>query len=307
MFQNITSNYLYLLITVIILFYVYFTVQMPTKTHFPLNNITLIKINEDIIQVDTNNIYSHLLLIKENLYTIQKSNFTYDIDIISRVQQLINLSCNDLHAFAIANNYIANYKQHMQSETSKLNLHCIITDLETTLLLLTKNTHGHLTLTHLHQLLKMFTTITHGNNYLTYDELFDLDTTLSNNQEEFRKYGKLNNSYIHKQCVSKHTDVSQNILHGYNNNVNDGEIFVNDETNILFENRIAKRKEKRDNYVNYNTQMFGTSGNMYTDKRNANKHFVPFCNINKLKQENIQHKVFVDKHARQSLRNDYNL
>lgn len=313
MFQNITSNYLYLLISIIIFTYLYFTTQTSTTSHKDTNKV-LIEINTNIIEVDTNNMYSHLMLIKENLHTIKRLNLNYDTDIVQRTQQLVQLARRDLRKFNSKNadqyEYTHNTpgsRSDMHSEPSKINVDHIITDLEVALSVLKRKTHGHITLTNLHELLKMFTAITHGENHLTYDEIFDLDAHLNANEEEFRKYGKLNNYYTHKQSSTKHTDISQNVLGGYGNEDEDGEQFANDETNILFETSKLKRREKHDDYVDYNTQMFGSSGKIDIAARNGIKHFVPFCNINKLKRENKQHKVFVDSHSRQALRNDYNL
>lgn len=298
MFKNINSNFLYLIISVIIFIYLYFSASYKYKKHFSTDHDgkkkVLIEINTNIIEVDTKNIYTHLMSIKENLDTVNALKISYNANTNSQLEYLIELVSKDLQKFKRRNNL-----DDIQLPNNDLT--DIISDIKIILLILKQEPTGQLTLTNLHNLVKFLSKVTYGESYLSYDDMFDIDVkTNMNNQEEFHKYANFN-----KHMPKQHTDMSQNIIAGFGNEYDDGEEFVNDEINISFQtNTKPLRNEITQTYNTYNTQLFGVSDKQEM-ARSEIRHYVPFCNINKLKKESKKNNVFVDTYGKQSLRNDY--
>jgi hypothetical protein len=304
------SNNLYVILSIIIFIYLYFSISYKSSEYSITednNDKVLIEINANVIKVDKKNIYTHLMLVKENLKDMDKRNFSYDIDVANQINRLAKLSCVDLNKFKIANKYaqmagsLDDPRSHVRDITrsdissTETDLKPVILNVEIALFLLKQDPTGHLILTHLHALIKFFSEISHGENYISYDEIFIVNEMPQHT---------LAHSNVRTQ--NRHGAFSQNNMGGFGTEDYDGEDFVNDENNIILPaNTKVKLCDKKELYTAYNTQMFGSSDKRDNSNKGGFKYFVPFCNIDKLKQENKRNKVFVDPVSRQSLRNDY--
>lgn len=306
--KNINVYYIYVIILIIIFTYLYFVVEKHNKRPQYISHAgskVLVEINSNVVAADAKNIYNHMQLIKENLNTVNRMNFSHSQDVNVKINNLVKISRDNLQTFKDSNNYVSvgddisdyydSYKYDISE--SKINLADLITDIEITMLLLKKHTNGHILLTNLHDLIKLCSSVNHGGQYKEYNDVYKPYYMLDDPDADY---------YVNKRVHKPLTTMSQNNNQGFGFEENDGEVFANDDTNIIFQaNAKPIRKNKYDLYDNYNTQIFGLSGKMQANTQHKNKYHVPFCNINKLKQENTNNKCFVVDKTRPGLRNDY--
>lgn len=296
------SNNLYSIIAIILFIYLYFNTN---NDEINTDGRILIEINGRIIKADSTYIYNHLNLVKINLMTLNKLQYNSS----SNIENLTLQALIDLDQFKTANNFAEQEfhthdefsilgKQHENhqnilrsdlDEVNKLSIVELILNLDIALLLIKRNLlNGKIILTNLHSLIRAISNKSHGDNYLSYDEIFN------NDEENEEIFYNVNHDYS-KSNVGK------------TNRSNDVDRYSNDQLNLVFNaNQNARKLNIFESNTEYNTQLFGSSGIITNDTKNKNKHYVPFYNIEKIKNERKRNrKLLAESHGRESLRNDY--
>ena len=329
-----TSNYLYILISILIIFYIYLEIDHRITVYnfgsFGDTSRILVEINSDIISADIDNIINHLSILKDNLITLHKLDCPIDNIYMTQMHNVINLCETDLNNFKSVNNYndyddsvlksnvltynnlyktpidLINSEYNEHSEYTVLNT---IVNIEIAIGLLQNSTSGSfprgsfprgiLRLTNVHNLIKLSKEIFKGNVYLSYDEIFnDSDNTYTSLYTN--DYGVANN---YKVSAKVRTMInSQSVNQGIDNK------YVNDHKTPLTEKNMTNTVMPRNEYNSAsNTQWLNDSNLTKVIKRNCIDNYVPFCNITKiLENKRIANLQLVDSTSRQSLRNDYN-
>ena len=152
---------------------------------------------------------------------------------------------------------------------------------------------------------------------LSYYDVYKTDNNIYNtipeksDNEDNHYLSLLTNDYkrIGKMPSAKWINItkSQDINKGFGNLQEDGELFVNDNPNIILAGikpNFNISLGSRENIMN--TQIFGSSDVINPNKRNCVKNYLPFYDINAIRsrKERIRSNV-MDLSSRQSLRNDY--
>jgi hypothetical protein len=356
------ANYIYIIVTLIILIYLYSVIEsniyasQRTVKLNDNNNKIMIDLNGNLIETDTNHITNHLIVIKNNLIALKKSDFTsFNNESYNKLDELIYQSIADT-AHNLFGEKLDLMEKIQRSDISldnneefiknkKMRLQQLIIDLEIVTLIIkisSTDAKGYIRLTNLHQLLNLVSLVSTGKNYLTYDDLFsNLDTTSTNvsytdcgysNVDYSRKYDDARTSLSNYKFLIDDTNTysnlysndygrdgkmpwaksinimnSQDVMAGYNTLPYDGELFVNDEDNILLPYKEVEPVFRANQYTQ-NTQLFENSDTTYITKRDIIPSYIPFYNLTKIRSDiSKKKKKTVDYNSRQALREDYNL
>ena len=306
--MNISSNQIYLLISIILFIFLYFKVPTEKYNQTDDKNTIILEIDSLIVKVKLKNIYTHLRLIKENLIIFNDLELVYDVKVINKIKTLKGVVCRDLQSFSNLSDNWQNAKidnsAFIRSDVekeSKIDLSDIILHIDGVIIHLHKNIKNRLILTNLYKLLKLFESNLPNDLYLSYNDIFHDDSYQNEIETPINGYARV---------APKLNSFSHNITQGYGNEEIDGEIFSNDLENIKLKSYVKDRQIYIENsYTDYNTQLFGLSNKMTTTNKNGIKNYIPLCDINKLRNEYKKLKVNsgIDIESRSSLRNDYDL
>lgn len=334
------SNFLYILISIIIFIYVYSEIENKVlrleeeREILSRKNMT-IDLDGNVLRINSKNIIKHLNKIKNNLKTLNTVFYSKSPDNLEEDNVLKQIrSCSvDLDRFKKFNGFVDNFDNdfHRFNKFSSYNngskswreMSSIIIDINIIIELLKNDLYkGRLYLSNLHKLVQMYATLTNHQEFITYDNLFEVGEIVSHDyspshQDANKSADGYRNAYTYDYGVEhsavlfpriNKSDKSQRIEEGISNILDSygesGEDLVIDNSNMRFDQGVNKTT-MRHNDSSLHTQYVSDSGVTFMIKRDIFDNYVPFCDINKIRSDAKKMNKNLIDHGKGYLRNDY--
>jgi hypothetical protein len=315
--DSIDINFLYLIISVIILITVY-NILCNTQEHLHTKKITL-ETKKNIYSMSSDVCDLYLTNIKKNMQLLYKN---FDKSKCPKLKIYIDETHNDLQKFLdgteikaddmdllrynIINKSDLLKSSDFESEKSFVN---ILLDIEIILYMMRNSMcdNKKLTLISLHNLMKLLyvnscsDTLSYSDT-LTYSDLYNSYETFAGDREEIYDISGidiLKSVSIPNRGPSSNSAASQNIIYDMA-----GEEYVNEKETPVYKIEQPLQKNKIDK-TQLVSQNFDCSSD-YILSYKGSQPYVPFCDINKLRTERSKLKALTtDLNFNRSLRNDY--
>jgi len=262
----------------------------------------------------------HLFIIKNILKNMSK--IPYSLDDVNNVMlnSFIIGTLGDLEKFKRDNSY---YNKYDEYRLPKANIDEVIHNIEQVIHIIDKtDCVSKILIGNLHELIKLYGKLTiikpynsysethdSGVNYVTSGQKYFIDDVNSYcNSYTFDQESKVKDRIAPIKPRNNNMELSQNPDAGFGRMQYDGESYVNDVNNKLFER--MKQTVKTNNVSNdvYDTQYRTDSGHTFVIKRDNIPSYIPFCDLTKMREEVANaNKYMIDFNSKHSLRNDYNL
>jgi len=339
-------NILYILITIILIVFVYKNTHDKFEKSESLHtDEVIVKLNDDLIYVNKQKIIQHLRKLKDKLLKISKVNYTPGESDQIRIDS-VSVSCLtelhefiDINSYGIESNVATKEKNHLfgksedcrnnilrsdisDAQRERYEILYIVTNIDIILDILQNSVRspneGYLQLTNLHTLVKLYDHVVYGVSCSSYADKYNSGVNyitsgqkyLIDDLNEYCSEYTYDYGVNHRKAAVPRLnkmDQSQDVTAGFGTHKYDGESYVGDDESRYYEQMQRISKPNMISNETYNTQYISDSGLTYIIKRDIIKPYIPFCDLSKIRSEKKnQNKYIVDYNTKHALRNDYN-